>query len=500
MDTKNYPITSDFFIHEKLGSGTYGDVYKGICKSTFDEKALKLFKLKENEFDIANINEITILLKLNHPNIIKIENVYVWKSKNGYKLAFTMPIAMSIKAWIRKVRSHFPADYKKHIESIIRQTTSALMYLHTKGFIHQDIKPQNILINEYGVVKLIDFGISIFIGNCKSNVSRINGEVQSLNYRSPELLHKGTCYYNNKIDTWALGCLFVELLSNNIILFNGENPEHILKSINSKKYVDYINNTFPEYSSIILSILEPVPTKRYSIDKFAKKTCKKIRHDNLKHLIQLQHPIKIITTRTNPYILNSMLEFLILEGYDYKSFAGSILIYRLVIEHFSNNISESFETNSSKKFQINTLIAILCVYISIGIYEGLQPSLSSIKKFLKKTFNNIKISCSVLLDYIVQILIKLEWNIVYAIPTDFIENPDTTDELLTIILMYNTDYTVYSALQLSNTIKNFKKFKTDNTQHDEFLMSSLTNALDMHEKKLFGPSIIYPKELKKIIQ
>ena len=488
MSINNYVVTRDFFIHEKLGSGTYGDVYNGVSRCDNHSKAIKIFKMDNDEFDVSIINEIAILMRLKHPNIIEIESVYIWKKRDKYKIAFTMPRLNLLTTWIRRKAMISSSDHMKNIESAMRQLTSAILYLHTNGFIHQDIKPQNILINDYGVVKLIDFGISNFIGNCKTEICRKNGEIQSLNYRAPELLHHGQCYYNNNIDSWALGCVFVELLSHNTMLFNGNTPNHIEKDIQSANYVKFIKSNLPEYSDILLSIINPLPNKRLRINHFARKIGIKfprsLRKVNIRHLMNYTHPIHISKCVSHPHILNTILSFSIAEGYHYRSFAGAVLMYRLVAERFSESV--------------HTTIGVMCLYISTGVYEGMQSSLESVKYFLKK---HVKISVEndYLLDCVIKILKYLDWNIIFAFPTDFINKATTTDELLTLILLYNVDYTVYPSYIIAKSIQSFTAFHADDTEYGEFIMSSLASVSEMRNHGLFGPELIYSAELKKIL-
>ena len=82
---------------------------------------------------------------------------------------------------------------------------------------HRDLKPQNILINSKGDVKIADYGLGRIVGKRLITMSK---EIETLWYRSPELLF-GTLRYDYSVDIWSLGCIFYELAEHRI-LFQGE--------------------------------------------------------------------------------------------------------------------------------------------------------------------------------------------------------------------------------------------------------------------------------------
>lgn len=95
-----------------------------------------------------------------------------------------------------------------NIKAYMIQTLQGLDYLHYNWILHRDLKPNNLLVNSEGVLKIGDFGLAKFFGS----PNRINThQVVTRWYRSPELLY-GARLYGTGIDMWAVGCILAELL------------------------------------------------------------------------------------------------------------------------------------------------------------------------------------------------------------------------------------------------------------------------------------------------
>ena len=95
-----------------------------------------------------------------------------------------------------------------HIKSYILQTLLGLEYLHSNWILHRDLKPNNLLMNQDGVLKIADFGLAKFYGSPNRQYTHI---VVTRWYRAPELLF-GARNYGTGVDVWAVGCILAELL------------------------------------------------------------------------------------------------------------------------------------------------------------------------------------------------------------------------------------------------------------------------------------------------
>jgi len=206
-------INLKYIFKDKIGQGSYSDVYSAINsnKQQVVIKALKQ-KIVKSKDSHENI-EVDILPRLQHDNILSSKEVY---SKSGYYYLVFDEMKSNLDQYIKTVGyiSRF------QIQIWMYQLLSALEYCHNHAIIHEDIKPENILIDSKNDVKLADFGSATHCG--MNSVLEIDSKVSTystLRYAAPELLLE-TKTYTNKVDIWSLGCVFAELLSNNE-LFSG---------------------------------------------------------------------------------------------------------------------------------------------------------------------------------------------------------------------------------------------------------------------------------------
>ncbi|XP_063907106.1 cyclin-dependent kinase 2-like [Zophobas morio] len=202
--------TLDKFI--KLGTageGTYGIVYKAKNKVTGKSVALKRIKLEKFSKDDQTegvpstaIREISILKGLRHSAIIELQDV-MYTSDKLY-LVFEY-LDLDLKRYLDGTMKPM---HKELIRSYLKQLCEGLAYLHTHRILHRDIKPQNLLVDKEGHIKIADFGLS----RCFSVPTKsYTHEVVTMWYRAPELL-LGSKLYTNGVDIWSLGCVMAEML------------------------------------------------------------------------------------------------------------------------------------------------------------------------------------------------------------------------------------------------------------------------------------------------
>ncbi len=148
------------------------------------------------------LREIKLLQELQHDNIISLRDVFGYQSSISLVMDFMDTDLEVIVKDTSLVLS--PAN----IKSYVLQTFLGLEYLHHNWVLHRDLKPNNLLVNRRGVVKITDFGLAKAFGSPNRQYTHL---VVTRWYRAPELLF-GARIYGTGIDIWAMGCILAELL------------------------------------------------------------------------------------------------------------------------------------------------------------------------------------------------------------------------------------------------------------------------------------------------
>ncbi|MPC15959.1 cyclin-dependent kinase 1-like [Portunus trituberculatus] len=205
----------DYLRIEKLGEGTYGVVYKAKNRKTGRFVAMKKIRLENEEEGVPStaIREISLLKELQHPNIVMLEDVLMEESKLFLVFEF---LNMDLKKYMDSLPSGKYID-KKLVKSYCYQLFQGILFCHQRRVLHRDLKPQNLLINEQGVIKIADFGLARAFG---IPVRVYTHEVVTLWYRAPEVL-LGSARYSCPVDVWSLGCIFAEMVTKRP-LFHGD--------------------------------------------------------------------------------------------------------------------------------------------------------------------------------------------------------------------------------------------------------------------------------------
>ncbi|XP_050620317.1 cyclin-dependent kinase 3 isoform X2 [Macaca thibetana thibetana] len=194
---------------EKIGEGTYGVVYKAKNRETGQLVALKKIRLDLEMEGVPStaIREISLLKELKHPNIVQLLDV-VHNERKLY-LVFEF-LSQDLKKYMDSTPdSELPLHLIKLLQGV--------SFCHSHRVIHRDLKPQNLLINELGAIKLADFGLARAFG---VPLRTYTHEVVTLWYRAPEIL-LGSKFYTTAVDIWSIGCIFAEMVTRKA-LFPGD--------------------------------------------------------------------------------------------------------------------------------------------------------------------------------------------------------------------------------------------------------------------------------------
>ncbi|XP_037957703.1 cyclin-dependent kinase 1-like [Teleopsis dalmanni] len=199
---------------KKIAEGAFGIVYKAEDLLTKQIVAIKKIKHEKNEgIPATAFREMDLLQELKHPNIICLIDILIYKGTLNLVLEY---IPMDLKKYMDSMTPDTYID-KELVRRYLYQITSATHYCHRNHILHRDLKPQNILIDQNGTIKVADFGL----GRSISPRSRVyTHEVVTLWYRAPEIL-LGSPYYAFSVDIWSVGCIFAEM-STRKPLFRGD--------------------------------------------------------------------------------------------------------------------------------------------------------------------------------------------------------------------------------------------------------------------------------------
>lgn len=187
---------------DKLGEGTYATVFKGKSRLTDNLVALKEIRLEHEEgAPCTAIREVSLLRELKHANIVTLHDII--HTDKSLTLVFEY-LEKDLKQYMDDCGNIMSMS---NVKIFLFQLLRGLSYCHKKQVLHRDLKPQNLLINERGELKLADFGLA----RAKSIPTKTySNEVVTLWYRPPDVL-LGSTEYSTQIDMWGVGCIFYEM-------------------------------------------------------------------------------------------------------------------------------------------------------------------------------------------------------------------------------------------------------------------------------------------------
>ena len=276
----------DLILTKSLGKGAFGEVFltqKKGYKELFATKRLdRAFSEKpENIKRLAN--EITLLKKINHPNIVRLIDLKKTKSHCYIVMGFCNGGDLSgcLKKYKAAHRRPFPEEV---VQYIMRQVVSGLAFLHSNKIIHRDLKLDNILVTfpsendkkslnmMKATAKIIDFGFATKLHSSKSNLTyTVLGTPSNMD---PQLLKNMETRtpnqqgYDEKADIWSLGTLCYEMLVGHMA-FCGSSMQELFQKVRQGTY-SLPTNLSKEVVSFINGMLQKDPSKRLSASQLLK--------------------------------------------------------------------------------------------------------------------------------------------------------------------------------------------------------------------------------------
>lgn len=240
-----------------LGTGSSSKVVLGINTINNEQVAIKIIKRKKSQVfdkgDYRIFREVLITTLINHPYIVRLKD-FMFNNHN-YFLIFEYVAGKQLYDVI--VNNGYLNE--SVARRYFRQILSAIDFIHKNCIVHRDLKIENILLDEFDNIKIIDFGLSNFYDN-KSTLNTFCG---SLYFAAPELL-LGQRYSGPEIDVWSLGVIIFVLL-NGTVPFDDKDVEKLQEKIQAGKF-SFSMNFSSSAKDLISKMLNIDPKTRFTLE------------------------------------------------------------------------------------------------------------------------------------------------------------------------------------------------------------------------------------------
>ncbi len=260
--TKVRDFLGPYRLARLIRMGNSCQVWEAIESNTNERFALKVLRPdhRDNKDEIAFLkNEYAIAKAMTHPNVIKMYDLMLLGDSPFLVLELFSELNM------KQAMRRGPESLAYMLDKIILQCVESLYYMHSKGFVHCDIKPDNFLVSRDGEVKLIDFTISqkIKTGIAKLFGGKAKNVAGTLSYMSPEQIRGQSL--DARSDVYSLGCVMHELVTGKPP-YTGVSPNDLLNKHLSAPIPSPLvanDNVTQEYASVVRKMLAKKPEQRY---------------------------------------------------------------------------------------------------------------------------------------------------------------------------------------------------------------------------------------------
>lgn len=244
-----------FILGDKLGEGAYATVKEGIDENSLRIVAVKILDLRRlrRQRVLASVDrEVAVQKALKrHRNIIEqIDVIRPAAPKTSMYIVLEMATGCTVADMLKASPNNCLVE--SQVANLCYQTLCGLAYIHGKGVVHRDIKPDNLMLLVDGTLKISDFGVAEFLNKYEEddNVTRTSG---SPAFQAPEIARGDTDYSGTKVDVWALGVTVYMLLSGSVP-FKGDMLLALFDNIVSGDYKQ-LEDVSPECQEAISAML-----------------------------------------------------------------------------------------------------------------------------------------------------------------------------------------------------------------------------------------------------
>ena len=293
-------VSDRYRIEKLIGGGGMSNVYLAHDLILDRQVAIKILRYdftNEEELHKRFQREAMSATSLTHPNIVPIYDV----GEDG-DMHYIVMEYIEGKTLKKYIQEHSPLSPARTVH-IMKQLTSALAHAHDNGIIHRDIKPQNLLVNQDGNVKITDFGIATTLS--ATSYTQTNSVIGTVHYLSPEQARGGIA--TNQSDIYALGIVMYELLTGELP-FSGESAVAIaLKHLQAETpSVRSFDATIPQsVENIVLKATDKNILHRYATAQQMEADLETALSPSRIHEPKYEPPIDNDATRVIPIIKNN---------------------------------------------------------------------------------------------------------------------------------------------------------------------------------------------------